>query len=77
MGWVMGEAAPQAAAVGSTVQRALEALRLDWDGVYMIGRDDERGWWAARHGRIGSVMTASEPDELRAAMAEDFGPVRS
>ena len=73
----MGEAAPQAAAVGSAVQRALEALRLDWDGVYMIGRDDERGWWATRHGRIGSVMTASEPDELRAAMSEDFGPVRS
>jgi len=75
----MGEAAPQAAEGMSAeeIGNALEALRFDWGGFYMIGYDDVRGWWAALHGRIRGLITAGGPGELRAAMAEDFGPVKA
>jgi len=73
----MDEAAPQTAAVRTADDDALEALRLDWGGFYMIGHDEERGWWAARHGRPGVLITAAGPDELRAAMTADYGPARS
>jgi hypothetical protein len=66
-----GTAAPQAAENDAATIRALEALRLDWGGAYLTGHDDERGWWAARRDRIGSLMTAGTPDELRQALADD------
>lgn len=75
----MGDAMSQAAAGMSAeeISSALEALRFDWGGFYMIGYDDVRGWWAARHGWIHGLINAGGPDELRSAMAEDFGPVRA
>jgi len=73
----MDEGAPQAAAVRTPEEGALDALRLDWGGVYAIGRDGERDWWAARKGCAWAIVTAPSPDGLRAAMAEDHGPVTS
>lgn len=60
----------------ATVEEVLEALRFDWSGFYLIGFDDECGWWATRRGQIGDYFTAHGPDELRAALADDFGPLR-
>jgi hypothetical protein len=48
------------------------ALRWDWGEFYLIGYDDEHGWWAARRDRIGA-LTEEGPGELRAAMADDYG----
>ena len=64
----MSEAAPQAAVIRTAENDALEALRLDWGAYYQIGYDDAHGWWAARDGKIGNLLTAHGPDELRAAM---------
>ena len=51
---------------------ALEALRWDWGEAYLIGHDDERGWWAARRDRIGSLLIGADPDALRAAIRADY-----
>lgn len=51
---------------------ALEAVRFGWGEAYMIGHDDERGFWAARRDRIGSLLTAVGPDELRRAITDDY-----
>ena len=53
-------------------QDALEAIRFGWDTAYLIGHDDERGYWAARRDRIGGLLTADTPDELRQAITEDY-----
>ena len=52
--------------------KALEALQWDWDTAYMLGHDDGRGWWAARRDRIGGLLTAANPDELRQAITDDY-----
>jgi hypothetical protein len=67
----MDEAAPQAAEAGAAEDHALEALRLEWGEFYLIGYDDERGWYAARRGLIGVLLTGEGPGELRAAMADE------
>ncbi len=69
----MDEAAPRTAGAGSAEDGALEALRLEWGEFYLIGHDDEHGWWAARRGLIGALITEAGPDELRAAMTDDYG----
>jgi len=51
---------------------ALEAIRFGWDTAYRIGHDDEHGYWAARRDRIGGLLTAATPDELRQAITEDY-----
>jgi hypothetical protein len=53
-------------------QDALEAVRFGWGDAYMIGHDDERGYWAARRDRIGGLLTAADADELRQAISEDY-----
>ena len=73
----MGEGAPQAAAVRTAEDDALEALRLDWGAYYLIGYDDEHGWWAVRRGKVGNLLKAHGPAELRSAMAGDYRPVTS
>jgi hypothetical protein len=70
------EAVLQPAAAGTAVERALEALRLDWGNQYLIGYDEDHGWWASRHGRVGGLLEGTGPDELRAAIAADYGPAR-
>jgi GH24 family phage-related lysozyme (muramidase) len=74
----MDQAVPQAAegmsATGTS--RALDALRLKWDGICTTGYDTETGWWTTRNGQIGSLLTAGEPDELDAAITDEYGPGR-
>jgi hypothetical protein len=53
-------------------ESALEAIRFGWGDAYLIGHDDEHGYWAARRDRIGSLLTALTPDELRQAITEDY-----
>jgi hypothetical protein len=62
----MGEAAPQAAGGmnGEDTGKALEVLRLLWGDSYRFGYDPERGFWAIREGRLGSLLTADAPEEL-------------
>lgn len=72
----MSEAAPQAARGGTTAPRELEtvsnmlqALRMAWGDVYMLGHD-ERGYWAA--GGPGSgIKRAETPEELGKLLAGD------
>jgi hypothetical protein len=60
-------------AAGKTADdHELEALRWNWGEAYEIGHDDERGWWAARRDRIGSLLTGADPAGLRAAIRADY-----
>jgi hypothetical protein len=52
-------------------QNALEAVGFGWGDAYLIGHDDERGYWAARRDRIGGLLMAADADELRRAISED------
>jgi hypothetical protein len=64
------EAAPRA---GRTAEeQALDALRLDWGHLYLIGHEEAHGWYASRHGRVGAYLAEDTPDELRAAMTADY-----
>jgi hypothetical protein len=61
------------AAGGRTADdEALEALRWDWGEAYLIGHDDERGWWAARRDRIGSLLIGADPGGLREQIRADY-----
>lgn len=63
-----------AAQSGRTAEEAaLDALRLDYGGAYLIGHDDDHGWWASRRDQVGGYLAENTPDELRAAMAADHG----
>lgn len=53
-------------------EESLEAIRFGWGDAYLIGHDDERGYWAARRDRIGGLLTAADPDALRDAISEDY-----
>jgi hypothetical protein len=53
-------------------QNALEAVSFGWGDAYLIGHDDERGYWAARRDRIGSLLMAAGADELLQAISEDY-----
>jgi hypothetical protein len=65
--------AADGAAEGRTADDdTLEALRWDWGEAYLIGHDDERGWWAARRDRIGSLLTGADPDALRGQIRADY-----
>lgn len=72
-----GETGEPGAPVRMPEDEMLEALRFDWGGFYVTGFDHTLGWFASRRGVVGHIITAQGPDELRAAMAEDFGPVRA
>lgn len=62
----MGEGAPQAG------ERELAALQWNWGEAYLIGCDEEHGWWASRRDQIGGLITEAGPDELRAAIIADY-----
>jgi hypothetical protein len=53
-------------------QDALEAVGFRWGDAYLIGHDDERGYWAARRDRIGGLLMAADADELRRAISDDY-----
>jgi hypothetical protein len=58
------------------VERALDALRLEWGTVYVVCFDDAVGdgsrWQAWRLGKIGIRLAGATPDELSAAMRADL-----
>lgn len=70
----MGDAPQASDRPRSTIidKDALDALEFDWGEAYMIRRDDERGWWAARRDCIGVYLTAPGPEELREAIRADY-----
>jgi hypothetical protein len=67
----MDEAAPQAAS-GRTDDQELAALQWNWGEAFLIGFDDDHGWWASRRDQIGGLITGDSPDELRAAIIGDY-----
>ena len=50
----------------------LGELRRDWGEAYLIDRDAERGWWAARRDQTGTLITADDHEELRARIRADY-----
>ena len=51
-------------------EHALDAIRLDWGGSYVLGTDLNGMWWGLRRdGRPG--VSAGSPDALLAAITED------
>lgn len=71
----MDEAAIQAApGMCPADVKALEVLRVKWGAYYAIGFDDERGWWASRHGRIGHIILAPSAEILDKEIREEYGP---
>lgn len=67
-----GIGAAQQAAGKTAEGLALDALRQRWGQWYRIGHDDARGWWARRRDGLGGDITADTPDELQAAIGEDY-----
>jgi hypothetical protein len=66
-------AATQAA---EDVGHALDALEVVWGDVCTLGYDSEKGFWAARNGRIGALLTADDSDGLLMLLDEDYGAGR-
>ncbi|TVZ02105.1 hypothetical protein EAS64_25020 [Trebonia kvetii] len=56
----------------SADQDVLAELETHWGESYIIGHDEERGWWAARRDVIGRFFTSPGPDELQEAIAGDY-----
>ena len=50
----------------------LAALVFNWGEAYLIGCDDQHGWWASRRDQVGSLLTGASPDELHAAIVADY-----
>ncbi|MGH3287162.1 MAG: hypothetical protein ACRDPD_21160 [Streptosporangiaceae bacterium] len=57
---------------GVDQDRAAEALRVTWGGVYDIGFADGT-WHAARLDGTGLLLAGRVPDELAAAIRADWG----
>lgn len=53
--------------------QALEALEMIYGDEFMIGCD-EKGWWAARRGKIGEFFRAPDPEMLAMWMNGDWQP---
>lgn len=62
----MDEVTPQPAAA---IEHALGMLELVWGDEYEFGHDLEKGLWAVRRGKIGSLVTAATPEELGEKLA--------
>ena len=71
-------ASPQAAGGmrAEDIAKALDLLWTLWDDAYSIGHDDSHGWWAARNGVPGRILTANSPEEMGRLLSDDFGPGR-
>jgi hypothetical protein len=74
----MDEAASQAAEGMSAgdIAKVLDVLWLLWEDEYLIGCNDEHGWWASRRGVVGHIMTADSPEELGRMIGDDSGTGR-
>ena len=53
-----------------TAQDALEDLRWNWNGAYLI--TGAAGHWLAQRRDDGTTLIASGPDELRALILADY-----
>jgi hypothetical protein len=51
----------------------LGVLRLDWGDEYLLGCDPVHGWWAMKHGRIGTLVTAGSAEELGQLLTDRAG----
>ena len=60
------------ACAGTAGEQDLAALQWNWGEAYVIGCDDEHGWWASRRDQVGGLLTEAGPDELRAAIIADY-----
>ncbi len=67
----MSDVAPQVASRQAGEQE-LAALEWNWGEAYLVGHDEEHGWWASRRDQIGGLITEAGPDELRAAIIADY-----
>jgi hypothetical protein len=71
---IMDEAAPQAAdGLSAEDANLLDVLQMLWDGVYSVGYDAEKGWWASRDGVAGHILIAADAEGLGSALGDDFG----
>ncbi len=52
-------------------KEALAGLEFDWGSAYVIGHDGGC-WQAGRRDSMGHLLTARDPDELRAAIRADY-----
>jgi hypothetical protein len=68
----MDEAAATGAEGETADEQELAALQWNWGEAYLIGYDDEHGWWASRRDQIGGLMTGDSPDDLAAAIRADY-----
>lgn len=69
---------PAQAAAGMTPgeEQALGVLRALWEPEYLVGYDEEHGWWASRAGVTGHLLVAPGPEELSRELAGDSGAGR-
>jgi hypothetical protein len=51
----------------------LAALEMVWGDEYKFGYDPEKGFWAARPGKIGPLFIASTPEELGKMLTDADG----
>lgn len=68
----MDEAAATGARRETAGEQELAALQWHWGEAYLIGCDDEHGWWASRRDQIGGLITEGGPDELAVAILADY-----
>jgi hypothetical protein len=71
----MDEAAPQAAVGMSAadIEQALALLDMVWGDEFKFGHDTAKGFWATRHGTIGTLATAESPEDLGKMLADQAG----
>jgi hypothetical protein len=71
----MDKAAPQAAErmTAADIEQALAALDMVWGDEYTFGYDPEKGFWAARPGKIGPLFIAGTPEELGKVLTDGAG----
>ena len=71
----MDEAVPHPAEgmTAADIEHALDALEMVWGDEYKFGYDPEKGFWATRHGQIGALFTADDPEELGNMLADETG----
>jgi hypothetical protein len=54
------------------MEQALNELRWHWGDAYLIGYDEQRGWWAARRDQVGALLSAADADKLHQVICDDY-----
>lgn len=68
----MDEAAPQATAVRTPEEQALQGLRYGWGDAYEISIDAEGTWRARRRDKLGGAITSDDPEALATEIFADY-----